>query len=258
MIGPSATPPALETPVIDHTRPAAADQPAPEFVPVPRTCNRHDGWTAARQAGFIAALVQTGSVRAAAHAVNMAPEGAYQLRRHPRAASFRKAWEAALAAGVQRLEDIAMERALNGTEEPVYSYGKLVGTRIVHNDRLLMFLLRNRAPARFAASQTRVGLVTPSELKRLKKQWRKEWEAELRDPVSAEKVRQSIEDKLAQLRDSIIDRTSPRTALLYAQWQASNAEDARKGAHWWEEDGALYDDGTAPGDYAAVEDGSGG
>ncbi|MDE2620231.1 MAG: hypothetical protein KGL54_08725 [Sphingomonadales bacterium] len=244
--------------MIDRSRPAAGALPAPAFTPVPRQCNRHDGWTAERQHGFIEALLVTGSVRAAAHAVNMTPEGAYLLRRAPRAGSFRKAWEQALAAGVQRLEDIAMERALNGTEEPVYSYGKLVGTRRVHNDRLLMFLLRNRAPARFAATQTRLGpdgarMVSETRLKTLKKQWRAEWEEEqAKNSVSPEQVSQSIEDKLARLRDTIIDRTSPRTTRLYAQWQASNDEDARKGYKWWEEDGARYDDGTSPADYPAV------
>ena len=47
-----------------------------------------------------------------------------------------------------------MDRALNGVEELVYFYGELAGTRVVHNDRLLMFLLRNRAPDRFARLAT--------------------------------------------------------------------------------------------------------
>ncbi|MGC1271506.1 MAG: hypothetical protein WA842_13020, partial [Croceibacterium sp.] len=141
---------------IDKRRPqpGPGNSPAatlPPFLPVPRQCPRHDGWTPERQQGFIEALASTGSVRSAANAVNMTPEGAYLLRRHPQAASFRKAWEAALALGVQRLEDLALERATHGVEVPVYSYGKLVGTRVVYNDRLLMFLLRHRAPARFAA-----------------------------------------------------------------------------------------------------------
>jgi len=122
-----------------------------DFTPVPRKSARHDGWTAERQRGFIEALADTGSVRAAAHAVSKTPESAYQLRRHPEAKGFRKAWEAALAVGVRRLEDVAMERALHGVEVPVYHFGELAGMRRVYNDRLLMFLLRNRAPKRFAA-----------------------------------------------------------------------------------------------------------
>lgn len=241
--------------MIDHSRPAPGSVPVPEFTPVPRHYNRHDGWTAERQRGFIEALIATGSVKSSAHAVNMTPDSAYLLRRHPRAASFRKAWDQALACGVQRLEDIAMDRALNGTEEPVYSYGKLIGTRIVRNDRLLMFILRNRAPARFAATQTRLGMVTQTELKRLKKKWRAEWLKEIQDPVSAQEVEQSIIEKLERLREGIIDRTSPRTARLQEQYHASEQEDIRKGERWWEEEGARYDDGTAPGDYPAVAGG---
>jgi hypothetical protein len=123
----------------------------PNFTPVPRHYNRHDGWTPERQRGFIEALADTGSVRAAAHAVNMTPEGAYLLRRHPEAQGFRKAWEAALKLGVQRLEDVAMERALHGVEVPVYHFGAVVGSRRHYNDRLLMFMLRNRATKRFSA-----------------------------------------------------------------------------------------------------------
>lgn len=126
----------------------AAAQPR-TFTPVPRQRQRNDGWTAARQRDFIAALADTGSVKAAAHRVGMTSESAYQLRRHPKAESFAAAWLAALDHGVRRLEDIALERAIHGVEVPVYSYGKLVGTRRVFNDRLLMFILRNRARDRF-------------------------------------------------------------------------------------------------------------
>lgn len=69
---------------------------------------------------------------------------------------------------------------------------------------------------------------------------------------NAEQVTKSIEDKLARMREAIIDRTSPRTNLLYAQWQTSNDEDGRRGYRWWEEPDARYDDGTRPEDYPAV------
>ena len=85
-------------------------EPLPAFAPVPRQCIRHDGWTPERQRGFIEALADTGSVKAAAHRVNMTPEGAYLLRRHPEGHEFRTAWEAALKLGVQRLEDVAAIR----------------------------------------------------------------------------------------------------------------------------------------------------
>ncbi|WP_225007591.1 hypothetical protein [Novosphingobium percolationis] len=194
--------------MIDKSRPgadAACKGTLPDFAPVPRFWNRHDGWTPERQRGFIEALADTGSVKRAAHAVNMTPEGAYLLRRHPEAAEFRKAWEAALALGVQRLEDIAMERALEGVEAPVYSYGKLVGTRRIHNDRLLMFLLRNRARKRFDAG-TRPDAVARAELEKLKKQWRAEWLAEQNDPTELARIRRGIDTKLQIMRQNIEDR----------------------------------------------------
>ena len=119
----------------------AAGHHLPAFPPVP-VKPRHDGWTPERQRAFIGALADTGSVKRAAMHVNMSPEGAYYLRRRPGAEGFRRAWEAALDFGVQRLKDEAFERALNGQLSPVFVGGKLKGFRRVKNDRLLMFCLR--------------------------------------------------------------------------------------------------------------------
>jgi hypothetical protein len=142
--------PAPQTP--PEPQPAAAGPGrAPDplaFTPVPRK-HRHDGWTADRQRAFIAALAATGSVKAAARAINMAAEGAYYLRRAPGADSFRAAWEAALASGVQRLTDIAIERAIEGVPIPVFHKGEQVGERRWYNDRLLMFVLKHHQPERY-------------------------------------------------------------------------------------------------------------
>jgi len=120
------------------------DRPAPAaFDPVPRLRDRHDGWTPQRQRAFIAALADCGSVRTAANMVNMSSESAYALRRHPAAAGFRDAWQAAQAMGVLRLKDEAFDRAMNGELVPVMSGGKLAGFRRKRNDRLLMFILRH-------------------------------------------------------------------------------------------------------------------
>ena len=116
-------------------------EPLADFDAVPRK-HRHDGWTPDRQRAFIEALADTGSVSRAASQVNMSPEGAYYLRRQPNAESFRRAWEAALDFGVQRLKDIAFERAIDGQLVPVFVAGKLMGFRRKKNDRLLMFCLR--------------------------------------------------------------------------------------------------------------------
>ena len=136
-----------------------ADTPSttlPDFTPVPRQCERHDGWTPARQQLFIEALADNGSVRAACEVVGLATVGAYRLRRQPGAEEFAAAWDAALAHGIHQLRDAMMDRALNGVAVPVYSYGKLLGTRTVFNDRLGMFMLRNRLPEEFCEGGPRV------------------------------------------------------------------------------------------------------
>src|SRR5690606_28132161 len=129
-----------------HPMPDTPENPRPAlpaFTPVPRKCDRHDGWTPQVQRAFIEALADTGSVKAAAPPVGRSEVGACQRRRHPQGAEFAAAWQAALAHGIRRMEDVAMDRALNGVEVPVYSYGKLVGRRMSYKDRLLIFMLRN-------------------------------------------------------------------------------------------------------------------
>ncbi|MXO90471.1 hypothetical protein [Pontixanthobacter aquaemixtae] len=222
--------------------PVSATQ-LPAFTPVPRQCNRHDGWTEQRQRDFIEALADTGSVHAACKAVNMSQRGAYHLRRQPGGESFRAAWQAALDLGVQRIEDVAMDRALNGVDVPVYSYGKLVGKRTVYNDRLLMFILRNRAPERFAESgksPAMKGAIGKMEKRRLKKKWRKKGEAELpeRRMMEGKKARAIIEQKLEELRQRVTarkdaewERLSEETRTAFARAEELKARDLARTAY---------------------------
>jgi hypothetical protein len=175
----------------------------------------------------------------------MTPEGAYLLRRHAEGASFRAAWEAALALGIQQLEDIAMERALYGQEVPVYSYGKLIGSRVVHNDRLLMFMLRNRAPTRFtadgraAARQNTIGdPAQATQLSRRKKQWRKEWEEEQREAGEADSaaVIARINTKLERSHQNYVAAMTRRTRALYEAFKAAEREDEAQGRYSFNED----------------------
>ena len=208
----------------------------PAFTPVPRKCNRHDGWTPERQQLFMEALADYGSVRAAANSVGMTPESAYLLRRHPEAQSFRKAWEAALDLGMKRVEDVAMDRALNGVDVPVYSYGKLVGTRTTYNDRLLMFMLRNRAPKRFAADGAKgLSALDKSTLSRMKKQWRKEWEKEQGALRLEEEVAtiESINAKIDAMREKAELYESPRVKEARKEFDRICAEE--RDYEWWKD-----------------------
>lgn len=229
----------------------------PAFTPVPRQTNRHDGWTDDRQHRFIEALADTGSVEAACRAVNMSTVGAYHLRRQKGAESFRKAWAAALDLGVQRIEDVAMDRALNGVEVPVYSYGKLVGSRTAYNDRLLMFMLRNRAPERFTEGRAKgLNAIGTMELKRKKKEWRAEWEAERKaaEPAGEAEAFEKLNAKLNKMREDWHDQLSPRTRAAYEEYLRLERLDEAEGYRCWDDpDHALYVDPDAE-DYAAVAD----
>lgn len=116
-------------------------EPAPNaLVPVRP---RHDGWTAEKQRGFIEALADTGSVRAAAVAVDMTEQSAYRLRRRADAAAFDAAWEAALERGMALLSSTAFERALHGTIRTRWWRGEMVAEERVYSDRLLIWLLKH-------------------------------------------------------------------------------------------------------------------
>jgi len=55
-----------------------------------------------------------------------------------------------LVHAARRLADLAFDRAIHGSDEPVYDKdGRRVGRRMRQNDRLMMFLLRAYMPERF-------------------------------------------------------------------------------------------------------------
>ena len=220
------------------------DQPhtiIPAFSPVPRAKDRHNGWKPEVQRAFIEALAETGSVKSAARRVGRAEVGAYLLRRHPEAQPFRAAWDAALDIGMRRIEDVAMDRALHGVEVPVYSYGKLVGSRTVYNDRLLMFMLRNRAPERFTGGRAKAMNAADKEtVRKLKIQWRKEWEREaaIADHAQAHAEGASFVETIKQMHRRWFCNMSPATRAAYRAFRET--EDADDGA-WLDDDRAGAD-----------------
>jgi hypothetical protein len=64
---------------------------------------------------------------------------------------FAAAWEQALQAGTDALEDEARRRAVDGWDEPVYQRGELAGHIRKYDSQLIQFLLRARDPARSAS-----------------------------------------------------------------------------------------------------------
>ncbi|MGX7953683.1 hypothetical protein ACWPM1_14115 [Tsuneonella sp. HG249] len=115
----------------------------PGFLPVPLRA-RADGWTAERQARFLAALAVTRSVSAAARQVGMARETAYRLRSKPGAESFAAAWDAVLGRGAGKRKVTTAElrrRALAGLLQPRIYRGELthIGQK-PDNSALLRYL----------------------------------------------------------------------------------------------------------------------
>jgi hypothetical protein len=116
-------------------------EPCPEPV-------RHDGWTPARQQYFLEVLADTGSVTMACRRVGMSRMAAYRLRRHPDAASFRVAWDLALAEAVHQIEHVAIERALQGEEEVIERAGMTEVIRRRPCDARLLVRLLDRLDER--------------------------------------------------------------------------------------------------------------
>jgi hypothetical protein len=120
----------------------------PDFAPV-KLRHRHDGLTPERQVAVIQALAESGCVREACARVGISAEAVYKLRRRPDAQSFRLAMDLALDGAADQIEDAAFSRAIRGVEIPHYYKGELVGTHRRYDERLAMFILRYRKPARY-------------------------------------------------------------------------------------------------------------
>ena len=148
---PQSAPPTAPADPDDGAPPPGGYDPADyRWVPVRRT-PRYDGWTEEKLRRFIEVLADTGQASLAAKAVGMSRESAYKLRRSAHGAAFARAWDAARAHAGNFLEGVAFERAIEGVEHNVYNeYGEVICTKRVHNDRLLMFLLRHLKPERYA------------------------------------------------------------------------------------------------------------
>jgi hypothetical protein len=107
--------------------------------------------TAARRQLFLKALSETGSVSTAVTVAGTSRTRVYELRKTEPA--FARAWNEAEEIAVDRLEEEARRRAVEGVEEPLVSAGRLVrddsGRPIMvgrYSDNLLMALIKAHQP----------------------------------------------------------------------------------------------------------------
>lgn len=103
---------------------------------------------AKRRATFLADLAEGFSVKRAAEAQKLDRMWFYEERRADE--DFAKAWDEAIEAGSDMMEDEARRRAIEGITEPVgWFQGSPGGYVQRYSDNLLMFLLKGRRPEKF-------------------------------------------------------------------------------------------------------------
>jgi len=119
--------------------------PQPPLALPPGYRRRSGGWSKAKMRAFLEALVETASVSDAARAVNMSRQSAYRLRARLTGTPFDLAWEAAFEFCLRQLSQAALDRAINGTTEPVFHGNEQIGEKRVYHDMLTRFMLDNPA-----------------------------------------------------------------------------------------------------------------
>ncbi len=183
---------------------------APDFDPAPRGTSRYDGWTPERQRAFVKALAESGCVTRACAWVGMSNVGAYLLRKGAGAGSFARAWDEALAVGVERLADIAYERAVYGVPVPVFHKGEQVGEKRWYNDRLLMWVMRHADRARFDDAP-QGNRVPPHVRKALRAEWEREQAEEQarRHEQAGDSARAWLADTLERMKARMTEPPRP-------------------------------------------------
>ena len=125
----------------DHPEPAPLRDPSTQATT--QAATRHDGWSLDKQAKFLRQLSATHSVTEAANSVGMSRQSAYRLRSRLKGQAFDLAWEVAFHHSYDVLAHAALERALNGVEQPVFFQGEQVGSYRKYDERLTVALLHS-------------------------------------------------------------------------------------------------------------------
>lgn len=111
-----------------------------------------------RRQDFLDALAESGNVVKACRESGFPRTSAYRLRTEDTA--FAAAWAEAVDIGNDALEDEAIRRAVEGTEEEIWYGGERKGTARKYSDSLLVFLLKARRPEKF---RDRIDVGTPDD-----------------------------------------------------------------------------------------------
>ncbi len=103
--------------------------------------------TPEKRAKFISSLAEGASITEAAKSAGVCRMTVYRLRESD--PDFAEAWDDALEAGTDLIEDEALRRATKGTLKPVFHKGEHVGDIREYSDTLTIFLLKGRRPDKY-------------------------------------------------------------------------------------------------------------
>lgn len=163
-----------------------ADDPLLGFAPYVHAAPRRNSITPERQRAFIAELAASGIVTQAARAIGASLEALYKLRNRQGAEEFAAAWELALDRGVARLQDCALERAIQGEERPVVGRsGEVVARWTRYDTGLITFLLRQRRDRHSSGSNYKELRPGHPVYERLKREWEEERAREQEEKLAA-------------------------------------------------------------------------
>lgn len=139
--------------------PGRPPMPKSDLVPTPGQkglVRAHSAATAAAKETFLRALAECGSISGACRACDRARRTVHGWRDAD--AAFAAKWDDALEQAVATLEREAWRRAVEGTEEPVVSGGKVLTTVRRYSDSLLKALLVAHAPEKYSRSGTQIAI----------------------------------------------------------------------------------------------------
>jgi len=115
----------------------------------PARRERHDGFTSKKKRRFLKALGKTGCVLDACRMVGISKTAVYTARE--RDPHLEKQWDRALRKAGTEIELTAWERGVEGVEEDVIAYGKVVGKRRKYDSRCSTCCCRRRTRRSSAA-----------------------------------------------------------------------------------------------------------
>lgn len=103
--------------------------------------------TAKKKEAFLELIRSTANISKACRAMNVSRFAVYEHKKNDE--EFSKAWDEAYEEAVDSLEQEARRRAVEGTDEPVFYQGEVVGHIRRYSDTLLIFLLKGARPEKY-------------------------------------------------------------------------------------------------------------